>query len=129
MTNAERIALRGAARDLHDRFRGVFGEETIAELLFSSYQDLAATATVPNWLALGAERFARQRLEALADSGNLPAGRAPAVLFVGAGNAGRSQMALAWFSQLAGSRAVAWSAGTSPTVSVDPVTPSCPGDS
>jgi arsenate reductase len=64
ITNAVRGALRGAVRDLHARFRGVFGEETIESLLLSSYEELAATATVHNWLAVGAERFARQRLEA-----------------------------------------------------------------
>jgi hypothetical protein len=42
-TNAVRMALRGAARDLHAQFRGVFGAETIESLLLSSYQDLAAT--------------------------------------------------------------------------------------
>ena len=66
MTKAERMAIRGAARDLHERFRGIFGEETIEALLHSSYAELADTATVRNWLCLGAERFARQRLQALA---------------------------------------------------------------
>src|SRR5258706_3447953 len=64
MTNATRIALRGAARDLHEQFRGIFGEETIEALVLSSYAELAATATVRNWLCVGAERFARQRLQA-----------------------------------------------------------------
>jgi hypothetical protein len=39
---------------------------TIERFLYSSYDQLAATATVQDFLALLAERFARQRLRALA---------------------------------------------------------------
>ena len=120
MTNAERMALHGAARDLHAQFRGVFGAETIESLLLSSYQDLAATATVHNWLVIGAERFARQRLEALAHSESPAAGKVPSVLFLCVHNAGRSQMALGWFARLAGGKAVAWSAGSEPTGQINP---------
>ena len=38
----------------------------------------------------------------------------PTVLFLCVHNAGRSQMALGWFNQLAGGRAVAWSGGSEP---------------
>ena len=120
ITNAERGALRGAARNLHARFRGVFGEETIESLLLSSYQDLAATATVHNWLVVGAERFARQRLEALAHAESPAAGKVPSVLFLCVHNAGRSQMALGWLTHLAGDTAVAWSAGAEPVAQVNP---------
>ncbi|HTT52831.1 MAG TPA: arsenate reductase ArsC [Streptosporangiaceae bacterium] len=120
MTPGERTALRGAARDLHAKFRGVFSEETISELLFSSYQELAATAAVRNWLVVGAERFARQRLQALAHSDDRAAGQIPAVLFLCVHNAGRSQMALGWFTHLAAGRAVAWSAGSQPAAAVNP---------
>ena len=41
MSNTARMALKGAARDLHAQFRGVFGEETIESLL------LAATRNWP----------------------------------------------------------------------------------
>ena len=119
MTPAERGALHGAARDLHARFRGVFGEETIDALLLSSYQELAATATVPGWLVIGAERFAAQRLQALARTEH-HAGGTPAVLFMCVHNAGRSQMALGWFTHLARGRAVAWSAGSEPADQVNP---------
>jgi len=121
MTNATRMALRSAARDLHAQFRGVFGEETIEALLHSSYAELAGTATITRWLSVGAERFARQRLQALAHAENHAAGRAPAVLFLCVHNAGRSQMALGWFTHLAGDRAVAWSGGAEPVAQVNPV--------
>ena len=120
MPPADREALHGAARDLHTRFRGVFGEETIAALLLASYRDLAATATVHRWLAIGAERFAAQRLAALAHAEHLCEGATPAVLFMCAHNAARSQMALGWFTSLARGRAVGWSVGSEPAYQIDP---------
>ena len=42
------------------------------------------------------------------------------VLFLCVHNAGRSQMALGWFRQLAGDRAVAWSGGSEPGEHVNP---------
>lgn len=92
----------------------MFGEETIDALLLSSYHELAATATVSRWLVVGAERFACQRLEALAHAESRGGGTVPAVLFLCVHNAGRSQMALGWFTHMAGNRAVAWSAGSEP---------------
>ena len=44
----------------------------------------------------------------------------PAVLFLCVHNAGRSQMALGWFNQLAGDRAIAWSGGSEPGIEVNP---------
>ncbi len=120
MTPAERSCLHDAARDLHEKYRGVFGEETIETLLFSSYAQLAATATVHNWLVIGAERFARQRLQALAHAESPAPGKVPSVLFLCVHNAGRSQMALGWFTHLAHDRAIAWSGGTEPGAAVNP---------
>jgi arsenate reductase len=42
------------------------------------------------------------------------------VLFACARNAGRSQMALGWFTHLAGDRAIAWSGGSEPGAEVNP---------
>jgi arsenate reductase (thioredoxin) len=44
----------------------------------------------------------------------------PVVLFLCVHNAGRSQMALGWFTHLAGGRAVAWSGGSEPADEVNP---------
>lgn len=44
----------------------------------------------------------------------------PSVLFVCVHNAGRSQMAMGWFRQIAGDRAVAWSGGSEPGSQVNP---------
>ncbi len=120
MTPADRMSLHAAARDLHTQFRGIFGEETIESLLLDSYAELASRATVRSFLAVGAERFARQRLQALAHAQAAASGRLPAVLFLCVHNSGRSQMALGWFSHLAEGRAVAWSGGSQPASAVDP---------
>ncbi|HEY7946685.1 MAG TPA: arsenate reductase ArsC, partial [Acidimicrobiales bacterium] len=73
-----------------------------------------ARATVTQWLVVGAERFARERLEALIHAEDHSVKRIPAVLFLCVHNAGRSQMALGWFTHRAGDRAVAWSGGSEP---------------
>ena len=71
------------------------------------------------FVPLLAERFARQQLQAmtrLEGSGTAQ----PTVLFLCVHNAGRSQMALGWFTALAGGRAVAWSGGSEPGAEVNP---------
>jgi arsenate reductase (thioredoxin) len=120
ITRAERMCLHSAARDLHTEFRGIFGTETIESLLLDSYAELASTATVTQWLVVGAENFARQRLQALAHAQATAAGRLPAVLFLCVHNAGRSQMALGWFNHLARDRAIAWSGGSEPVAGINP---------
>ena len=67
-----------------------------------------------------AERFARQRLKALAKIEGLTRDGLPTVLFLCVHNAGRSQMALGLFNHLAGGRAVAWSGGSEPGKEVNP---------
>ena len=44
----------------------------------------------------------------------------PVVLFLCVHNAGRSQMALGWFNEIAAGRAIAWSGGSEPGVEVHP---------
>jgi len=116
----QQLALHTAAAGLTEDFDGVFGPETIERFLHSSYEQFAARSTVPHFLPLMAERFARQRLTALARvEGRRHDGR-PTVLFLCVHNAGRSQMALGFFQHLAGDRAVAWSGGSEPGVEVNP---------
>jgi protein-tyrosine-phosphatase len=116
----QQYALRSAARNLGEQFAGVFGTETIERFLHSSYDEFATVATVPTFLPLLAERFARQRLRALAKvEGKVHDGK-PAVLFLCVHNAGRSQMALGFFQHLAGEAAIAWSGGSEPGAQVNP---------
>jgi arsenate reductase len=65
-------------------------------------------------LVIGAERFATQRLDALVHAEMRTDEKVPSVLFLCVHNAGRSQMALGWFTRLAGDRAIAWSGGSEP---------------
>jgi len=116
----QRLALRTAAGRLGGEFTGVFGTETIERFLHSSYDQFATSSTVPNFLPLLAERFARQRLTALARVEGLRTDTRPVVLFLCVHNAGRSQMALGFFQHLAGDRAIAWSGGSEPGTEVNP---------
>jgi arsenate reductase (thioredoxin) len=115
-----RPLLASAAARLAREFDGVFGVETIEAFLTTSYDQFAGRATVASFLPLMAERFARQRLQALARVETDGAGGVPVVLFLCVHNAGRSQMALGWFNHLAGDRAVAWSGGSEPGDAVNP---------
>ena len=118
---ASSSSVRTAAAHLAREFEGTFGRETIEEFLASSYDQFAGRATVSNFLPLLAERFARQRLKALAKvEGKAHDDGVPVVLFLCVHNAGRSQMALGWFNHLAGGRAIAWSGGSEPGREVNP---------
>ncbi|HEY0805812.1 MAG TPA: arsenate reductase ArsC, partial [Pseudonocardiaceae bacterium] len=93
----QQLALRTAATRLTQEFDGLFGHETIERFLHSSYDQFAGHSTIPNFLPLLAERFARQRLHALARVAGHTNDRKPTVLFLCVHNAGRSQMALGFF--------------------------------
>jgi arsenate reductase len=116
----QRLAMKTAASQLQREFDGVFGVETIERFLHSSYDQFAGRATVPRFLPLLAERFARQRLRALAKVEGKSNDGKPTVLFLCTHNAGRSQMAMGFFTHLAGDRAVAWSGGSEPGELVNP---------
>jgi protein-tyrosine-phosphatase len=116
----QRLALKTAARKLADTFTGTFSMETIELFLQSSYDQFADRAKFTNFLPLMAERFARQRLTALARVEGRHDDGLPIVLFLCVHNAGRSQMALGWFNKLAGDRAIAWSGGSEPSTEINP---------
>jgi protein-tyrosine-phosphatase len=76
--------------------------------------------TNDTYLAMFADRFARERLTALARVEGKGDDHRPVVLFLCTHNAGRSQMALGFFTHHAGNRATAWSGGSEPGISVNP---------
>jgi arsenate reductase len=116
----QRVALKTAANRLHDEFGEHFGVETIERFLHSSYDQFAGRASIPNFLPLLAERWARQRLTALSRVEGKVTDTKPTVLFLCTHNAGRSQMALGYFNHLAGDQDVAWSGGSEPGNEINP---------
>ncbi|GAB3197511.1 arsenate reductase ArsC [Nocardioides hungaricus] len=114
ITMDQQVALKSAATRLHKEFEGTFNAETIERFLNSSYDQFAGKATMLNFLPLLAERFAKQRLQAMAKIEGKGEGGTPVVLFLCVHNAGRSQMALGFFNHHAGEDAVAWSGGSEP---------------
>lgn len=106
--------LHRAAERLAHHFTGMVSEETVERVVFESYAALARTAAVKTHLPSLAEKFARDRLTALAQSKGLLAKRVPEILYVCVQNSGRSQMAAALTRQLAGDRVHVRSAGSQP---------------
>jgi arsenate reductase (thioredoxin) len=116
----QQLAVHTAATRLADEFAGIYGAETIERFLHTSYDQFATRASVANFLPLLAERFTRQRLQALARVEDHHRDGKPVVLFLCTHNAGRSQMALGFFTHLAGDAAIAWSGGSEPGTEINP---------
>lgn len=117
-----RGALEECSRRLAGRFRGVFSEETVAGVVADSYERLGDRPTVgPNFMPILIERFARERLEAVAQVEGLVAKALPQVLFVCVHNSGRSQIAAALAHELSTGAVAVRSAGSDPTQRINPV--------
>lgn len=115
-----RVVLRSSAALLQRQFEGTFAAETIERFLITSYDEFGRRIANDRYLPTFAERFAHERLVALARvEGRSDDGR-PIVLFLCTHNAGRSQMALGFFQELAGGAAIAWSGGSEPGSEVNP---------
>jgi protein-tyrosine-phosphatase len=115
----QRSVVRHAAAELQEEFRGVFGVETIELYLASSLLALQA-ARIKNFVPLFSERYARQRLRALARIEGKMSSSVPSVVFLCVHNAGRSQMAAAWARSLGGDRLEVSSGGSDPASEVNP---------
>lgn len=121
ITLDQQVALKTSASRLAEEFTSTFNAETIERYLHSSFTQFANTATIDKFLPLLAERFARQRLQALARvEGHVTDGK-PVVLFLCVQNAGRSQMALGFFTRYASDNAIAWSGGSQPGAEINDV--------
>lgn len=121
ITLDQKLALKASASRLAEEFSTVFNTETIERFLNSSFDEFADRSTISNFLPLLAERFARQRLQALSRvEGHVSDGK-PVVLFLCVHNAGRSQMALGFFTHHAAGNAIAWSGGSEPGIEVSQV--------
>jgi arsenate reductase (thioredoxin) len=120
LTLAQRHTLREAAVRLQRAFDGTFSLETIERYLDDSLDKLAATAHYPDYLSLLAERFARERLTAVARMEGRTVSDTPSVLFLCVHNAGRSQMAAGFLRHLGGDRVSVMSGGSAPAESINP---------
>lgn len=116
----DQMTLRSSAMLLQKDFDGMFNAETIERFLLTSYEQFAPRLANQTYLALFAERFARERLRALARVEGKSDDSRPTVLFLCTHNAGRSQMALGFFNAMVGDAAIGWSGGSEPGSEVNP---------
>lgn len=116
----DREVLSHAAQQLAERFAGIFSAETIERYLHESYDVLAATAKVSSFLPVLAERFARDRLAALAKTQGAIVSDVPEILYVCIHNAGRSVAAAVLTEHYAEGRVHVRSAGSAPGSEVNP---------
>jgi arsenate reductase len=121
MTVEQQLMVAQAAERLKSEFAGTFSVETIERFLSESQTDLEGRARIRTWLPMLIERFARDRLRALARVEGRVTDERPAVLFLCVHNAGRSQMASGWLRRLAGDGVDVYSGGSEPGSEVNPV--------
>jgi protein-tyrosine-phosphatase len=115
----QRMLVAQSVGALEREFSGTFNRETIERFVTDSLERLAPKATVVNFLPLLTERFARERLHALAKVEGVAGSETPSVLFLCVHNAGRSQMAAGWLRHLAGDRVTVYSGGSEPAETVN----------
>ena len=113
--------LHRTAEHLATHYAGIVNGETVERVVFESYTALARTAKVSTHLPSLAGRFARDRLDALAQSKGLIAKDVPEVLFVCVQNSGRSQRAAALLRQLGADQVHVRSAGSEPGSAILPI--------
>lgn len=107
-------ALDGVSADVALDWVGTFSFETVARLVNDAYDELCDRAPATPFLIVFTERFARERLEALAQAEGLRRKPVPELLFVCVNNAGRSVMAAALVNHRAGGQVHVRSAGSDP---------------
>ncbi len=100
-------------------FEGIFSMETIERYLAESVDQLSR-ARVQAFVPIFVQRFARDRLRALAQVQGAIVTDTPEVLFVCVHNAGRSQMAAALLDHYAKGRVHVRSAGSEPASEINP---------
>lgn len=112
--------MAGIVDRIAPNYEGVFARETIEKYVSESIDHLAASSKVTRFFGVLGERFARERLDALAHVEGRVAKERPEVLFVCVHNAGRSQMAAGLLDWRSGGRVHVRSAGSAPTDTINP---------
>lgn len=100
-------------RQLAEEFTGIFTPETVKRFVAESFEALSS-ARVQAFVPLFIHRFAKERLEAVAQAEGAILKEVPEVLFVCVHNAGRSQMAAALLDRAGRGRVHVRSAGSTP---------------
>ncbi|MEV7088047.1 arsenate reductase ArsC [Streptomyces sp. NPDC093085] len=113
--------LRRITARLAARYGGSFSRETVERYVEECSWLLSAKARVTNHVPVLVERFADQRLGALARGRGLSPKPVPEVLFVCTENAGRSQLAAALMRHRAQAGVRVQTAGSEPGPHIDPV--------
>jgi arsenate reductase len=117
---AQRHLIHTSALRLQDKFAGIFGPETIERYIGDSLDQLLPNSKVVSFVPVLVERFAKDRLRALAKVEGRMISDKPSVMFLCVHNAGRSQMAAGWLNHLAGDRVDVFSGGSEPASTVNP---------
>jgi arsenate reductase (thioredoxin) len=116
-----RRRLAAAIDALAEEFHGIFSVGRVERFVHESCDQLGSRpAAGPNVLPLLIERFARDRLWALAQAEGRVEKSNPEALFVCVRNAGRSQMAAALTHHLSDGWIAVRSAGSQPDERIDP---------
>jgi protein-tyrosine-phosphatase len=120
LSTAQRHLIHTSALRLQDKFAGIFGPETIERYMNDSLDQLLPDSEVVSFVPIFVERFAKDRLRALAKIEGRMISDKPSVMFLCVHNAGRSQMASGWLKRLAGDRVDVFSGGSEPASTVNP---------
>jgi arsenate reductase len=120
LTTAQKHLIHVAAVRLQGKFEGIFGPETIERYINDSLDRLLPNSEVITFVPIFVERFARDRLKALAKIEGKATGAKPSVMFLCVHNAGRSQMAAGWLRFFAGDSVDVFSGGSEPASQVNP---------
>ena len=120
LSTAQKHLIHTAAVRLEDKFKGIFGPETIERYINDSLDQLLPNSEVVSFVSIFVERFAKDRLRALAKVEGKMVSDKPSVMFLCVHNAGRSQMASGWLRYLAGDRVDVFSGGSEPASTVNP---------
>lgn len=115
---AMRLRLAAATDRLAGEFQGIFERSAIRTVVEESAQSLSSGGVTP-FVHILAERFARERLRAHAQSEGRLQKERPEVVFVSLTGGGRAQIAAALLAQRAGNAVIVHSAGSDVSDDID----------
>lgn len=109
-----RLRMRDSSLRLQREFEGIFDAATIDRFLRTSYDEFASSSDNNAYAPTFAERFAQARLRAMVAMEARSDRSVPIVLFLSEHDSSRASMAVGYFTQMVGDRAITWSGGRNP---------------